>query len=544
MKIAAHRGTRLHAPENSRLAFLSAYVAGADVLELDLQLTKDGHLVLSHDGTTDRVTGQPGRIIDLTLAELGEMDWSETFKPRDSPNFTFFTDPKRKLAPLTFPVLLDWLPDDVELLVELKHDSSEQTGRRDEFVQKAVAALQSFGVEHRTVLYSKDPDVLKQVRVLAPGLRLAAFDYAKTPDEQLALLKTTKADGLVTQIENVVDAAGVLTAFGKKLEAYCKTQKLAVGAVLYPGRKPGIFTETEYRVLSKLPFVWSISTDSVPDVQHLWRRGVRIVDTPFAGETVNREQFALGYAKANGFGLVYQKDGIHLDIASYPAFPTPPTDPLDIRLSAIENKLTYTVKDWPYYSGGGVGVVNGIRGDFSAETTYTVERVGQATTLEMAVLNVDPGAHVGKRPTSFRDKDSFYDPHGAPPYVGVEHDEDDGFRINWNLGSEYDNNQYGRPVGDGATPRGARLRLDRRGPFFAAYYRNAIDNQGNAIGPHDWVCVGVTRNDSLNPVVYLRCVAKRWRQEDPANPSEFMPILPNRFTFTQLTVNRFISSNQ
>ena len=48
-------------------------------------------------------------------------------------------------------------------------------------------------------------------------------------------------------------------------------------------------------------------------------------------------------------------------------------------------------------------------------------------------------------PTSFREKDSFFDPHGAPPFVGVEHDEDDGYRINWNLGSEYDNNQYGKP---------------------------------------------------------------------------------------------------
>jgi hypothetical protein len=36
-------------------------------------------------------------------------------------------------------------------------------------------------------------------------------------------------------------------------------------------------------------------------------------------------------------------------------------------------------------------------------------------------------------PASFRDKHTFYDPHGAPPYVGVEHDaEDDGWRINWN----------------------------------------------------------------------------------------------------------------
>ena len=128
MRIAAHRGTRLHAPENSRAAFVSAYTAGADVLEFDVQLTSDGALVLSHDGTTDRVTGKAGKIIDQSLEDLKKLDWSETFEPRNSPGFHYFTDPKRMLAPLTFPAVLEALPDDVELLLELKHDSSETTG--------------------------------------------------------------------------------------------------------------------------------------------------------------------------------------------------------------------------------------------------------------------------------------------------------------------------------------------------------------------------------------------------------------------------------
>jgi hypothetical protein len=173
----------------------------------------------------------------------------------------------------------------------------------------------------------------------------------------------------------------------------------------------------------------------------------------------------------------------------------------------------------------------GVRGDFAAEVDYTVERVAQATTLEMAALNVDPGAHQSKPPSSFRDKDSFYDPHGAPPYVGVEHDEDDGYRINWNLGSEYDNNQYGKPVGDGKA-LGARLRLERRGAYFSAYYRNEVDAR-------DWVCCGVTRNHSMNPVVYLRCVGKRWLQESEEDSSQFMPVIPNHFVFKNWRIEQF-----
>jgi glycerophosphoryl diester phosphodiesterase len=57
MKIAAHRGNQLHAPENSIAAMISAYTSGAQVLEFDVQLTRDNELVVSHDGTLNRLTG-------------------------------------------------------------------------------------------------------------------------------------------------------------------------------------------------------------------------------------------------------------------------------------------------------------------------------------------------------------------------------------------------------------------------------------------------------------------------------------------------------
>jgi glycerophosphoryl diester phosphodiesterase len=531
MRLAAHRGNRLHAPENTRIALISGYTGGADVLEFDLQLTKDGHLVVSHDPTTERLTGSPGRIVDLTSADLRKLDFGETFQPRNSPQFHFYTEPTRLLAIETFPALLEVLPEDVELLIELKHDSSLATGRRDEFVGKAVDAIRRNGIEPRTVVYSKDSDNLRLARTLAPELRLAAFDFELPPDQQLLLANSLQADGLVTDLDSVL-AQGQLTAFGQALQSAHANGQLRLGAILYPHRDPGIFSEAEWTALKDLPFVWSLSTDSLFDVAFC-RRPLPLIKESFQGEDVKRSHFSFGYAKANQFGKIYQKDGVHIEIAKYPPFPDAPTDPLERRLEKIENKLTYTAKDWPYYSGGGVGVTDGIRGDFAAEVGYTVENVQQATTLEMAVVNVDPGAHQAEPPTSFRQKCSFFDPHGAPPFVGVEHDEDDGYRINWNLGTEYDNNQYGKPVGDGKQPRAARLRLERRGAFFAAYYRNETDAR-------DWVCCGVARNESLNHTVYLRCAGKRWRQENPANPDEYMPVIPNHFVFSNLTIDRFL----
>ncbi|HUZ39381.1 MAG TPA: glycerophosphodiester phosphodiesterase family protein [Streptosporangiaceae bacterium] len=66
----AHRGGAAHAPENSWRAFEHAVGLGYGYLETDAQATADGVLVAFHDRTLDRVTGQPGRVSRLTLADL------------------------------------------------------------------------------------------------------------------------------------------------------------------------------------------------------------------------------------------------------------------------------------------------------------------------------------------------------------------------------------------------------------------------------------------------------------------------------------------
>lgn len=114
----------------------------------------------------------------MTLAELQALDFSKTFQPENSPAFHYYDPAKvaRRVTVETLPELLDYLPEDVELLLELKHDSSLNTGRRDEFVRKAVDALLGRGLVGRTVLYSKDPENLRLARRRAPELRVCAFD--------------------------------------------------------------------------------------------------------------------------------------------------------------------------------------------------------------------------------------------------------------------------------------------------------------------------------------------------------------------------------
>lgn len=80
--IGAHRGGARDAPENTLAAFAEGIERGADLIELDVHLSRDGELVVIHDHTVDRTTDGSGAVHDLTLAELQRLDAGGWFAPR------------------------------------------------------------------------------------------------------------------------------------------------------------------------------------------------------------------------------------------------------------------------------------------------------------------------------------------------------------------------------------------------------------------------------------------------------------------------------
>ncbi len=74
MKIYAHRGASGFYPENTMLAFEKALEAKSDGIELDVQLTADGEVVIFHDETLERTTDGTGRVYDHSLAELKKLN--------------------------------------------------------------------------------------------------------------------------------------------------------------------------------------------------------------------------------------------------------------------------------------------------------------------------------------------------------------------------------------------------------------------------------------------------------------------------------------
>jgi glycerophosphoryl diester phosphodiesterase len=158
VQVAAHRGGSLLWPENSLLAFRNALALGADLLELDVHLTRDGEVVVIHDPTLERTSTGSGAVGTARLADLA----GARLRARGGA----VTDE----AVPTLAQVLDLLrPTRAELLLEIKVDAVRQpyTGIED----KTLALLDARGLRPRTTVMAFEPDTLRRVRALAAGIR-------------------------------------------------------------------------------------------------------------------------------------------------------------------------------------------------------------------------------------------------------------------------------------------------------------------------------------------------------------------------------------
>jgi glycerophosphoryl diester phosphodiesterase len=117
--LLAHRGGARLAPENTLAAFDLASRLGADALELDVRLTADREVVVFHDETTRRVTGQPGLLAERTLAQVRALDAGWSFTPDGGRTFPWRA---RGLAPPLLSEVFDRYPG-MLLNVEAKDPS-------------------------------------------------------------------------------------------------------------------------------------------------------------------------------------------------------------------------------------------------------------------------------------------------------------------------------------------------------------------------------------------------------------------------------------
>lgn len=147
--ILGHRGASTHAPENTQAAFRLALAQGADGIELDARLTRDGEVVVLHDGRVERVSNGQGPVAELTLAEVRRLDAGSRFSPA--------------FAGERIPVLaevFESLGDRPVYDLEIKNFGAAGNGLE----RKVLDLVRRYGLEKRVIITSFNPNSIRFFR--------------------------------------------------------------------------------------------------------------------------------------------------------------------------------------------------------------------------------------------------------------------------------------------------------------------------------------------------------------------------------------------
>lgn len=155
--IFGHRGASAYAPMNTLPAFELAAEQGADGVELDVHLTKDGELIIVHDFTIDHTTNGTGTVTDKTLAELKEYDAGSWFDEKFA---------GEKLP--TLDEVFEAVGGKLYINVEIKSLSREADGTEEVVAE----CIHRHNMNERVIVSSFNPYVLKRFRPIAPDIPL------------------------------------------------------------------------------------------------------------------------------------------------------------------------------------------------------------------------------------------------------------------------------------------------------------------------------------------------------------------------------------
>lgn len=162
VKVIAHRGFAGLFPENTILAFQKAMDIGVDVIEFDVEITKDSQLVLLHDSTVDRTTNGSGSVGNMTLQEVQALDagaWR-------SPAYAGIHIP-------TFAEALALIPQSMELNIHPKRDAR---------ITRQIVSTLVTESRIKTAYISIDASQIPLAREICPEIRLCNMTNQGKPD--------------------------------------------------------------------------------------------------------------------------------------------------------------------------------------------------------------------------------------------------------------------------------------------------------------------------------------------------------------------------
>jgi len=160
--VIAHRGGRGLAPEGTIAAFDCAISLGADVFEFDTHLTKDGHLVVSHDDTVDRTTNGTGKVNEMTLEEIQHLDAGYSFTD-EKDNYPFRN--QGVYIPTVEEVFQKY--PDMRHLIELKDTNAPEM--YEEMIQELWRLIQKYQMEDNVMVGSFKHEINERFEEVSEG---------------------------------------------------------------------------------------------------------------------------------------------------------------------------------------------------------------------------------------------------------------------------------------------------------------------------------------------------------------------------------------
>jgi len=201
--LAAHRGGAALWPENSLLAFRNAIALGADFIEFDVHLSKDGELVVIHDPTLERTTTGGGPVKDRTVAEL------KALRLKDRTGAV-----TGEAVPTLDEVVAVAAQGKRRMLLEIKVDATR--ARYPGIEEKVLALLDRHGMAASTVVMGFEAPTWRRIRELRPDIATCALYSARSLARtslaaELAMLRAAGVPFIGVE-HTVVDAAAVAEA--------------------------------------------------------------------------------------------------------------------------------------------------------------------------------------------------------------------------------------------------------------------------------------------------------------------------------------------
>ncbi len=154
-EITAHRGSSRSAPENTIPAIEAAMEEMADSVEIDVQMSADGEIVLCHDASLKRVAGVNRSVSSMTFEELEKLDVGSWFS--------------KLYAGTRIPALsevLELCSQKIDLNIEIKY-----AGKDSSLPEKTAEMIKTYGMENQCVITSTNLSYLKRVKAVLPQIR-------------------------------------------------------------------------------------------------------------------------------------------------------------------------------------------------------------------------------------------------------------------------------------------------------------------------------------------------------------------------------------